>query len=100
VAQKVVAQIVKRKYSPPGRDPYCVAELTLLNSDGKEFAGSPRRFPEFKAVADLFSRETKLAYEELRRAFAVYEPGGTARLTLSLEDEEISNLGFGPGLAP
>jgi hypothetical protein len=94
VAQKIVAQIAKQKYAPPGGDPYFVAELALLNADGEEFGGSPRRFPEFKAVADLLRRETGITHEALQNAFVVYESGKTSKLPLSLEDDQIRNLGF------
>lgn len=90
----ITARIVKQKYAPPGRDSYFVAELTLVNSDGIEFVGSPRRFPEFKAVADLLCREAATTHEALQGAFAVYESGKPATLTLSLDDEQIQHLGF------
>jgi hypothetical protein len=92
--ETVVARIVKQKYAPAGQDTYFVAELTLLNAEGTEFVGSPRRFPEFKAVADLLHREAATTHEALQKALAVYDSGKPATLTLSLEDEQIQHLGF------
>jgi len=96
VTQKVIAQILKQKYSPPGQDTYWAAELTLVDEAGREFVGSPRRLPEFKAVADLLHREVGITYEELQTAKTIYESGRPARVRLSLEDDQVKNLGFGP----
>jgi hypothetical protein len=94
VSEKVVALIVKQKFSPPGKDPYWAAELTLLDGTGREFLGSPRRLPAFEAVAELLKRETEISYEELQNAKRIYEANKPARVMLKLEDEQISNMGF------
>jgi hypothetical protein len=94
VSRKVVAQIVRKIYSPPGRGPYLVAELSLLDVNGTELDRWPHIFHNFEGVALRLRRETKTTYEELQKASAVYESGEPARITLNLEDEQIKNLGF------
>jgi hypothetical protein len=97
MGQKIIALIVKQKYSPPGRDSYWLAELTLLDEAGREFVGSPRRFPEFKSVADLLAREVRITYEELQNAKVIYEAGrAPAKMNLNLDENQITNLGFRP----
>jgi|GEM_PF-5884688 len=94
MSQKIVAQIAKQKYSPPGRDPYWCTELSLLNEAGEEIVGSPRRLEEFQAVADLLTREARVPYEALQHAKVIYEAGKPAKISLNLEADQIKNLGF------
>ncbi len=96
MSQRVTAQILKQKYTPPGRDPYFLAELTLLDAGQRQFVRSPLRFPEFKAIADLLYREAGVSHEVLQDAFTVYESRQTAVVDLNLEDVQIAALGFLP----
>lgn len=96
MSQKVIAQIVKEKYSQPSKDFYYVAEWTLLDQAGREFLGSPVRLAEFQQVADVLVWEAGITYEELQKAKIIYEAGRPARIPLSLTDEQIRHMGFRP----
>lgn len=96
-SRQVVAVIVKQWYSPPGRDRYSCAELTLLDETSKELVGSPRRFEEFRDVEDLLVRETGKSRDALLDASLIFDTGRPARITLSLNDDQIANLGFRRG---
>jgi hypothetical protein len=85
VSQKIVAQIVRQKYSPPGRDPYFAAELSLFDANGAEFARSPIRFENFQAIADLLRRELGTTYEEFQKANVSYESGATVKISANLD---------------
>jgi hypothetical protein len=94
LSQKIVLQIIKQKYSPPGRDPYFVAELSLFDVNGAEFIPSPIRFADFQAAAEVVRREAAATYEEIQKAKVSYESGGTVKIPANFDEDQIHNLGF------
>ena len=93
-ATAVVKKETKVDPKKPNDNAY-YASLSLLNADGKEY-GPPRHLGEFGEVAVLLTREAGVTHEQLHERFAAYERGEEVRISLSLDERAISNLGFDP----
>ena len=55
----------------------------------------PGAFRNLRLWLTFYAAKRRHTHEALQRAFAVYESGKPATLTLSLDDEQIQHLGFG-----